>query len=536
MENTAAKQDILSGNTSLGIELGSTRIKAVLIGSDCLPLAAGSHEWENQLVDGIWTYDLDDVRAGLQNCYANLAQDVLSQYGVKLETVGSLGISAMMHGYLVFDKHDNLLVPFRTWRNTITAESSEKLTALFNYPIPHRWSISHLYQAILNGEAHVSEIAYITTLAGYVHWKLTGEKLVGVGDASGMFPIDLATKQFNTNMIADFNRLIADRSFAWKLETILPAVALAGESSGVLTDAGARLLDTSGTLKPGIPLCPPEGDAGTGMVATNSVAKRTGNVSAGTSIFLMAVLERELSRVHPELDLVTTPAGDLVAMVHCNNCTGDLDAWIRIFDEFLDTVGVKLEKSALYETLLNKALEADPDCGGLLSCNYLSGESITEMDEGRPLFVRTPDSSFTLANFMRSQLYSALATLKIGLDTLLVDENVKLDKMNAHGGFFKVKGVGQRIMAAAINTPVTVNESAAEGGAWGMALLAAFMKTKAEGESLESFLSDKIFNGAKETTLDPNESDVAGFGEYMARYKDGLGIERTAIESLRLRK
>jgi len=532
MNHEKIRNEILENQTSLGIELGSTRIKAVLIGQDHTPLATGSHDWENQLIDGIWTYDLADAWRGVQECYANLAQDVQETYGVPLTSVGSIGISGMMHGYVVFDEKGEQLAEFRTWRNTITAQSSDVLIPLFGYPIPHRWSISHLYQAILNGEAHVPEIAHITTLAGYIHWKLTGEQAIGVGEASGMFPIDLASKKFNETMLDQFDALIKPHAYPWEIRTILPRVLSAGASAGSLTETGAKLLDPTGNLQAGIPFCPPEGDAGTGMVATNSVAPRTGNVSAGTSIFLMAVLERDLQQVHPEIDLVTTPDGSLVAMVHCNNCTGDIDAWVKLFAEFAKAAGLDLDKTGLYKMLYGKATEADPDCGGLLSYNYVSGESITELEEGRPLFVRRPNDNFTLANFMRMNLYSALGTLKIGYDILEKEENVTLEKVYGHGGFFKTEAVGQQMMAAALNTPVTVMETAGEGGPWGMAVLASYMQNKQADETLQEYLDHKVFATAAASTLKPQQADVDGFGTFMEQYKKGLAVERLAVETL----
>jgi len=523
------KEIILSGNTSLGIELGSTRIKAVLIGADNTPIASGSHDWENRYVDNIWTYALDDIWKGLQDCYQDLKADVTKQYGVELETIGSIGFSGMMHGYMAFDKSGELLVPFRTWRNTITGEASAKLTEVFQYNIPQRWSIAHLYQAILNGEDHVKDVDFFTTLAGYIHWQLTGQKVLGVGEASGMFPIDIGTKTFNEKMIGQFDQLVADNGYPWKLGQIMPTVLVAGAKAGTLTEAGAGLLDTTGTLKAGIPLCPPEGDAGTGMAATNSVAERTGNVSAGTSVFAMIVLEKELQKVHEEIDLVTTPDGHLVAMVHCNNCTSDLNAWVNIFKEFSEAFGIDVDMNQLFGTLYNKALDGDADCGGLLAYNYYSGEHITGFEEGRPLFVRTPDSKFNLANFMRVHLYTSLGALKTGLDLLLKEEGVKVDVVLGHGGLFKTKGVGQKIMAAATNTPVAVMETAGEGGAWGIALLAAYMRSKADGEGLDQYLNEKVFAGQEGSTVQPDEKDVEGFEVFIKRYAGGLPIERAAV-------
>jgi len=527
------KNAIMSGKTVLGIELGSTRIKAVLIGEDNVPIASGGHDWENSYVDNIWTYSLDDVWKGIQDSYQKMASDVKKQYGVTLETIGAIGFSAMMHGYMVFNKEDALLVPFRTWRNTMTEKASEELTKLFNYHIPQRWSIAHLYQAILNGEEHTSDISFQTTLEGYVHYKLTGQKVIGVGEASGMFPIDIGTKNYNTKMINQFNELIASKNFSWKLEDLLPKVLVAGENAGVLTAEGAKLLDVTGQLQPGIPLCPPEGDAGTGMVATNSIAQRTGNVSAGTSVFAMIVLEKDLSKAYEEIDLVTTPTGNLVAMVHCNNCTSDLNAWVQIFKEFSEAMGIPVNMDKLFATLYNKALEGDSDCGGLLAYNYFSGEHITHFEEGRPLFVRSAESKFNLANFMRVHLFTALGALKTGLDILLKEEGVKVDEILGHGGLFKTKDVGQKIMAAAIGAPVSVMETAGEGGAWGIALLASFMLNKASNETLEDYLTQKVFAGKVGTKMDPDSKDVKGFDEFMKRYTQGLAIERAAVDNLK---
>ncbi|WP_315069803.1 FGGY-family carbohydrate kinase [uncultured Clostridium sp.] len=532
LEMNDVKNAIINGKTVLGIELGSTRIKAVLINEDNEPIASGSHDWENKYVNNVWTYSLDDIWAGVQDSYQNMAEEVKKNYGVTIQVIGAIGFSAMMHGYMVFNRDGDLLVPFRTWRNTITEKASEELTKLFDYNIPQRWSIAHLYQAILNQEEHVTDISFQTTLAGYLHWKLTGKKALGVGEASGMFPIDIDTKDFNANMIKQFNELIAPKNFSWKLEDILPEVLVAGEKAGVLTEEGARLLDVTGQLKPGIPLCPPEGDAGTGMVATNSVAKRTGNVSAGTSVFAMIVLEKELSKVYSEIDLVTTPTGNLVAMVHCNNCTSDLNAWVGLFKEFSEAIGMEVDMTKLFSTLYNEALKGDSDCGGLLAYNYFSGEHITNFEEGRPVFVRSPESKFNLANFMRVNLFTALGALKIGLDILLKQEGVKLDEILGHGGLFKTKDVGQKIMAAAINATVSVMETAGEGGAWGIALLASYMLGKAENETLESYLAKKVFAGKIGTKLDPDSKDVEGFNEFIKRYTKGFPIERAAIDNL----
>jgi sugar (pentulose or hexulose) kinase len=527
------KNAIVNGKTILGIELGSTRIKAVLIGEDNTPIASGSYDWENRYVNNIWTYSLEDVWTGVQESYKNMAQDVKEKYGVTVQTLGAIGFSGMMHGYMVFNKEGELLAPFRTWRNTITEKASEELTKLFNYNIPQRWSIAHLYQSILNEEEHVADVSFITTLGAYIHWKLTGQKVIGIGEASGMFPIDINTNNFNAHMIEQFDELVASKNFSWKLGDILPKVLVAGENAGVLTEEGAKLLDVTGQLLPGIPFCPPEGDAGTGMVATNSIAKRTGNVSAGTSVFAMIVLEKELSKVHEEIDLVTTPSGDLVAMVHCNNCTSDLNAWVGLFKEFAEAMDIKVDMNNLFGTLYNKALEGDSACGGLLAYNYFSGEHITGFEEGRPLFVRTPESKFSLANFMRVHLFTSLGALKTGLDILLKEEGVQVDEMLGHGGLFKTKEVGQKIMAAAIDAPVAVMETAGEGGAWGIALLAAYMINKAENETLDDYLAQKVFAGKMGSKINPDPKDVEGFNEFMKRYTKGLPIERAAVDSLK---
>jgi sugar (pentulose or hexulose) kinase len=529
------KQAISEGKTALGIELGSTRIKAVLIdAASYAPIASGGHDWENRLDEGVWTYDLDDVWAGLIDSFAKLRADVQAKYGVPLETVGAIGISAMMHGYLAFDAEGRQLVPFRTWRNTMTGVAAAALTEKFAFNIPQRWSIAHLYQAILNGESHVRDIAFMTTLGGYVHWMLTGEKALGIGDASGMFPIDSTANNYNPRMLAQFEELIAAKKFGWKLPDILPKVLCAGESAGKLTADGAKLLDPGGTLKAGIPLCPSEGDAGTGMTATNSVLECTGNVSAGTSIFAMAVLEKPLQHVHTEIDMVTTPAGKPAALVHANNCPTDLDAWVRLFGEVAEVTGAKISKADLYDALYDKAPEGEADGGGLLSYNYHSGEHITGVMEGRPLFVRTPDSRFTLENFMRVTLFSTMATLKLGMDILTEKEQVRLNRMLGHGGLFKTKGVGQRLMAACLNVPVAVMESAGEGGAWGIALLASFMQETLHGgtQTLEEFLDKNVFAGNAGAQVLPDAKDVAGFAAFMKRYEAGLPIERIAGEHL----
>lgn len=527
-----AKECIASGKSVLGIEFGSTRIKAVLVDETNQPIASGAHDWENRLENGIWTYSLDDIWTGLQDCYQKLTEDVQAQYGEKLTKIGAIGFSAMMHGYMAFNEKDELMVPFRTWRNTITEEASNKLTELFDYHIPQRWTIAHLYQAILNGEEHVKDLKFVITLAGYIQWKLTGEKIVGVGEASGMFPIDIATGQFNERMLDQFDDVVADKGFAWKLRDVLPAVYTAGQQAGALTEEGAKLLDPTGTLQAGVPFCPPEGDAGTGMAATNSVAKRTGNVSAGTSVFGMIVLEKELSKVYDAIDLVTTPDGSLVAMVHCNNCTSDLNAWVNLFKEYSELMGMKVDMNELYGNLYRKALEGDDDCGGLLAYNYFSGEHVTGFNEGRPLFVRTPDAKFNLANFMRVHLFTSLGALKTGLDILLKEEGVQVDEILGHGGLFKTKGVGQSILAAAIDAPVSVMETAGEGGAWGIALLASYMVNKGADESLAAFLDSKVFAGQKGEKMAPKASDVQGFNDFMKQYSAGLAIERAAVENM----
>ncbi|MHC5375173.1 xylulokinase [Enterococcus sp. LJL120] len=527
---STAKLNIIDGNTALGIEFGSTRIKAVLIGADFTPIASGSYEWENQLVDGVWTYSLDEIWKGLRQSYRKMAAEVFELYGENLVTIGSIGFSAMMHGYLAFDQEDNLLVPFRTWRNSMTGEAEEKLTAAFQYNIPQRWSIAHLYQAILNQEAHLAKLDFFTTLAGYIHWQLTGEKVLGIGDASGMFPIDSKTKNFAQDKVAIFEKLAAEAGFSKKLNDLLPKVLVAGVDAGHLTEEGAYLLDPTGTLQAGIPLCPPEGDAGTGMVATNSVAQRTGNVSAGTSAFAMIVLEEEMQKVHPEIDLVTTPAGDLVAMVHTNNCSSEINSWVKLFKEFLDSLGLEVSMDKLYTTLFNKALEGDPDCGGLMSFGYHSGENITGVNEGRPLFVRTPEGKFDLANFMRMHLSSAFGAMRIGME-ILKTENIKIDKLVGHGGIFKTPEVGQRILAAAMEAPVTVMETAGEGGAWGIAILAAYLKNAQQ--DLESFLQQQVFAESAGVTITPTEADLAGYTTFVKRYERALPIEKTAIDYLK---
>ncbi len=525
------KAMIQEGRASLGVEFGSTRIKAVLIGEDHQVLASGAYDWENQLVDGVWTYSLQAITAGLQGCYHALKQDVQTRYGVKLTKLRAMGVSAMMHGYLAFDGDMRLLTPFRTWRNTMTAQAAAELSELFAFNIPQRWSIAHLYQAVLNGEDHLPQLKHITTLAGYVHYLLTGEKALGVGDASGVMPVDSARCDYDQTMIDKFDALVAPKGYPWKLAELLPRVLPAGAVAGHMTPEGAALLDPEGDLLPGAPLCPAEGDAGTGMAATNSVAARTGNVSAGTSVFAMLVLEKPLSKMYPEIDMVTTPTGKPVAMVHCNNCTSDLNAWVGLLADFAKTIGASIDTNTLYTTLFNKALEGDKDGGKLVSFNYYSGEPITGLDEGRPLMTRLPDAKLSLANFMRTQLYASLATLKIGMD-ILNGEHVAIDKVLGHGGLFKTPVVGQSILAAAINAPVTVMETAGEGGAWGIALLAAYMVQKADGETLEAYLEDKVFHAMRATTLAPDPEDVAGFNRYMTRYTACLDAERAAVKGL----
>lgn len=528
-----AKQLIESGNAVLGIEFGSTRIKAVLMDENGAVLASGGHGWENRFEDGVWTYTLDDIWGGLADCYQDLCKEVDKAYGVKITSLASIGFSAMMHGYLAFDKEDNLLVPFRTWRNTITEEAAGKLTKEFNYNIPQRWSISHLYQAILNKEDHVKDIAFFTTLAGYVHWKMTGQKVLGVGDASGMFPIDMNTGDYDQTMMAKFDALTEkEAAVNFKLSDIIPKVLTAGENAGALTQEGAKLLDSTGTLQAGIMLCPPEGDAGTGMVATNSVGLRTGNISAGTSVFAMVVLEKELSKVYPEIDLVTTPDGKLVGMVHCNNCTSEINAWVNMYADFMKLMGLEPDMNELFTKLYSVAMEGDADCGKLLSYNYLSGEPVTGFDQGALVFARGPEAKFNVANVMRMHLYSALATLKVGMDLMIKEEGVKVDEMFGHGGYFKTKGVGQQIAADAIHAPVSVMETAGEGGAWGAGLLAAYAAKKEAGESLSDFLVNKIFKGQTGSKLMPNAEGENGFESFMKQYVDGLAMEKEAVKVL----
>lgn len=523
------KQLIEEGKAVLGIEFGSTRIKAVLMDEAGTPLASGGHGWENRLVDGIWTYSLDDIWGGLKSCYQDLVKETEKLYGTKIKKLSAIGFSAMMHGYLAFDKEGTLLVPFRTWRNTITEEAAGKLTEEFNYNIPQRWSISHLYQAILNKEEHVTKIDFITTLAGYIHYSLTGERVLGVGDASGMFPIDTTKGVYDESMLDKFDAIAAKEGMGWKIRDILPKPLNAGDAAGTLTEEGAKLIDPTGELMAGIPLCPPEGDAGTGMVATNSVELRTGNISAGTSVFAMVVLEKELSKVYPEIDLVTTPDGKLVGMVHCNNCTSDINAWVNIFAEYSRLMGKEPDMNELYTKLYSIAMEGEADCGGLLSYNYFSGEPVTGFDKGAIVFARNAESRFTLANVMRMNLYSALAALKAGMD-IMTKEGVKVDAMYGHGGYFKTKGVGQQIAADAIGAPIFVMETAGEGGAWGMGLLAAYMIKKSEGESLSDFLKNQIFGGNAGESMMPTKEGAEGFNSFMKLYMDGLAMEHEAVK------
>lgn len=526
-----AKETIQQGKAILGIEFGSTRIKAVLIDQNNAPIAQGSHAWENQLVDGLWTYSVEAIWYGLQDCYADLRNNVRKEYDVEIENLAAIGISAMMHGYMAFDDNDEILVPFRTWRNTNTGKAAAELSKLFVYNIPLRWSISHLYQCILNGEPHVKDIKFQTTLAGYVHWQLTGQKVIGVGDASGMIPVDPQTKTYNAAMVEKFDKLVEPYKFGWKLLDIFPKVLVAGQDAGTLTAEGAKRLDVSGHLKPGAKLCPPEGDAGTGMAATNAVKQRTGNVSAGTSSFSMIVLEKELSKPYEAIDMVTTPDGSLVAMVHCNNCTSDLNAWVGLFREALELMGQKVDMDELYGKLYNNALTGNANCGGLVSFNYISGEPVTGLADGRPLFVRSANDKFTLANFIRVHLYGSIGVLKIGNDILLKEEKIKIDRITAHGGLFRTKGVGQRILSAALNSPISVMETAGEGGAWGIALLAAYVVNNDKKQDLAAFLDEKVFGGNTGTEIAPTAEDVEGFNQYIESYKACLDIEKKAVEA-----
>ena len=526
-----AKETIQQGKAILGIEFGSTRIKAVLIDGENKPIAQGSHEWENQLVDGLWTYSTEAIWYGLQDCYADLRKNVLAEYDIEIEELAAIGISAMMHGYMAFNDQQNILVPFRTWRNTNTAKAAAELSELFVYNIPLRWSISHIYQAILDNEEHVADIDFLTTLAGYIHWQLTGNKVLGIGDASGMLPIDPETHNYSAAMVEKFNKLIAPKGFNWTLLDILPEVLNAGENAGFLTAEGAKKLDISGHLKPGIPLCPPEGDAGTGMVATNAVKQRTGNVSAGTSSFSMIVLEKDLSKPYEMIDMVTTPDGSLVAMVHCNNCTSDLNAWVNLFKEYQQLLGIPVDMNEVFGKLYNNALTGDADCGGLIAYNYISGEPVTGLAEGRPMFVRSANDKFNLANFMRANLYASVGVLKIGNDILFNEEHVQVDRITGHGGLFKTKGVGQRVLAAAINSPISVMETAGEGGAWGIALLASYLVNNNNGSTLADWLESNVFAGNTGVEIAPTAEDVSGFNKWIENYKRGLAIEQAAVDN-----
>lgn len=507
-------------STCLGIELGSTRIKAVAIDDGFKPVSSGDYTWASRYENGVWTYPLEEIWTGLKAALSKVEGR---------ESIAAAGVSAMMHGYLAFDKDWNLLTPFRTWQNTITGQAAAELTALFGFNIPQRWSIAHLYQAVLNKEDHIPHVAHITTLAGYIHYMLTGVNAVGVGEASGMFPIDSTALDYDAGMMAKFNALPKVADLPWELADLLPKVLVAGQEAGALTEDGSRMLD--GLLPVGIPFAPAEGDAGTGMTATNAVAPRTGNVSAGTSIFSMVVLERPLEKVYEEIDLVTTPTGAPVAMVHCNNCTNDTNAWVKVLGAAAKLFGAEPSTGELYTKLYEKSLEGDPDCGGVLVCNYLAGEGVTHMDAGRPLAARTPESKFTLANFFRAQLYSTMSTLKIGMD-ILAAERVAIDSLTGHGGLFKTPVVGQSYMAAACNAPVTCMETAGEGGPYGMALLVSFLLNKGEGESLEDYLSGKVFAGVSGSTIQPDPACVEGFNTYIQRYKALLDVEKTAVERL----
>lgn len=522
-------KEIDEGKCSLGIEFGSTRIKAILIASDKTPIASGAHDWENRNVNGIWTYTIDDIKTGLASCYHSLKEDVKTTYGLTLRRLKAMGISAMMHGYMAFDKDGNLLTPFRTWRNTITAEESKELTELFGYPIPQRWSISHFLKEIKEDAKYLNVLDHISTLACYVHRLLTGEKIIGIGDASGMFPIDVKKKCYMESSVKQFDEKYLNGKYSYSIIDLLPEIKVAGECAGTLTKEGVLLLDKDNELEEGIPFCPPEGDAGTGMVATNAVLPRTGNVSAGTSAFAMVVLERPLSKAYPELDIVTTPDGSLVAMAHTNNCTGSYDAWMSIFNEVLLAMGVEVKKGKLYDTLLSLALKADPDCGGLLNFGYISGEHITGLNEGRPLFVRDSSSRFTLANFIRSELYTAVTAMRVGLDILFDKENVTLDVINGHGGYFKTAEVGQVMMASALKTPVKVLSTAGEGGAWGIAILADYLTSE---KALPQYLESEVFSGSESVTIAPTKENIDGFNKFYARYMKGLAIEQCSVDNL----
>lgn len=529
MNQDKIHSEILNGEISIGIELGSTRIKTVAIDSDFEAIASGYFEWENEFKDGYWTYSINDVWIGLQKSYKSMAEDMKEKYNITIKNVKSLGISGMMHGYLAFDKHDDLLVPFRTWRNSYTEEAANKLRDYFQFNIPERWSIAHLYQSILNDEQHVKDIQFLTTLSGYIHWYLTNEKVLGVGDASGMFPIDQNTKKYDEQKLKQFDDLVKDRQFDWSIESILPKVLIAGESAGYLTEQGAKLLDPTHNLEPGIPLCPPEGDAGTGMIATNSIEKKKGNISAGTSAFAMLVLNKPLSKVYPEIDIVTTPVGDLVAMVHTNNCTSDINAWVNLFEEAFELMNIEVDKNQLYERLFNHTKEADQENGNLLSYGYISGENITNINEGIPIFLRQTNSQFNLANFMKTHIMSAFSTLKIGVD-ILKEEQILIDSFVVHGGIFKTEEIAQRILGSALNSSVEVLKTANDGGAWGMAILARYMNSNDRHLSLAQYLNEHIFNKQEGTIIYPSENEVEEYEMFIKKYKKGLEIERNATK------
>lgn len=520
----------LTGAEALGIELGSTRIKAVLIDEEFNPIATGSFTWENKYENGIWTYHIEDVIKGIQGAYLELTKKCEKQFGSPIKRLSSLGFSAMMHGYLPFDKDMNLLTAFRTWRNTTTAAASKQLTELFGFNIPQRWSVAHFYQAVLNGEEHINKVDFLTTLAGYVHYLMSGKKVLGIGEASGMFPIDSNINDYDRAMLDKFDALPEIKALGVRLEQLLPTVLMAGENAGCLTEEGARLLDVTGNLEPGIPMAPPEGDAGTGMTATNAVAVKTGNVSAGTSIFSMVVLEKQLSKVYEEIDMVTTPHGKPVAMVHCNNCCTDLDYWVKLFSQLVSSAGCEMNKSELYDLLYEAAIYAAPDAGGLVNVNYFSGEPVSHTTDGRPLFLRTQGADFNLANFMRAQIYSAVATLKIGME-ILDNEGVEIDCLMGHGGLFKTELVGQKLLAGALDTPVAVMKTAGEGGAWGMAVLAKYA-TDSSDLPLDEYLDKKVFASSQSRTAEPDEADVEGFKQYMIRYKAALKVEKEAYKNL----
>lgn len=529
MDIIQVSKAIQQGSVSLGIELGSTRIKAVLITDDFNTIASGGYTWENKLEGGVWTYSLDEVWKGIQQSYLQVAAEVQSKYHVALSKINTIGVSAMMHGYLVFSDKNELLTPFRTWRNNITEEASSKLTSLFDFNIPQRWSIAHLYQAILNQEEHVDDIHFMTTLAGYIHWRLSGEKVLGVGDASGVFPIDKNAATYSDAFLKQFDNLNSVRDYKWNIQNILPKVLQAGEEAGRLTKEGAELIDVNGKLQPGSSLAPPEGDAGTGMISTNSIRKQTGNISIGTSAFSMIVLDKPLTKVYKDIDIVSTPHNEYVAMVHTNNCSSDINAWVNIFKEFAERLGMDVGFEKLYEALFLTTTKADADAGGLLNYSYLSGENITNMPEGRPLFVRDSSSNFSLANFIQSHLYAAFAPLKIGMD-ILKEENINIDVLIAQGGMFKTPVIAQQVLSNALNMPITVMNTASEGGAWGMAILAKYVNYK--HEDLETFLDQKVFSAPESSALSPEPKGVEGYEKFIKKYKKGLPIESVAINSI----